>query len=225
MKGVFVLEKRKVMLGRASTSRQEMSKEMQLDAIQAKYGVMDEVYFDTASGDAKLEKREAVIECIANLNKGDTIYIYSWSRLARDVFIHLWIEEEVKKKKAFIVSLEDGSTIEDTAEKKFLRVILAAASQLNKAQIKMAVASSRATMRKNGKYMGGKRQYGYEIIEGDVLPIEEEQKVIKRLVRELKDEGKTMKAITEGLNEDNIPSATGNTWHYMSVRKILKRAS
>ena len=98
-----------------------MSKELQIDAIQAEFGRMDEVYFDTASGDAKLEKLEAVIECIANLNKGDTIYIYSWSRLARDVFIHLWIEEEVKKRKAFIVSLEDGSTIEDTAEKKFLR--------------------------------------------------------------------------------------------------------
>ena len=211
------------MLGRQSTSRQELSKELQIDGIEAKFGKMDEVYFDTASGDAKLDKREAVIECIASLNKGDTIFIYSWSRLARDVFIHLWIEEEVKKKKAFIVSLEDGSTIEDTPEKKFMRVIMAAAAQLHKAQIKMAVASSRATMRKNGKYLGGKRQYGYEVIEGDVFPIEGEQKVIKRMVRELKEEGKTMKAITNGLNEDNIPSATGSSWHYQSVRKILKR--
>ena len=201
-----------------------MSKEMQLDAIQAKYGVMHEVFFDTASGDAKLDKREAVIDCIASLGKGDTIYIYSWSRLARDVFIHLYLEDEVKKKKAFIVSLEGGSTIEDTAEKKFMRVIMAAASQLHKAQIKMAVSSARATMRKNGKYMGGKRQYGYEVCKGDVLPIESEQKVIKRMVVEL-ERGKTMKAITDSLNADGIPSATGNAWHYMSVRKIVQRAA
>jgi len=120
---------KQIMLGRASTSRQEMSKDLQLDAIEAKFGKMDEVFFDemskelqldaieakfgkmdgvffdTASGDAKLDKREAVIECIATLSKGDTIYIYSWSRLARDVFIHLWIEEEVKKRKECLVKL------------------------------------------------------------------------------------------------------------------------
>ena len=219
------MDTKKVLLGRSSTSRQEMSREMQIDAIQDAFGEMDEVYFDAAtSGGAKLDKREAVIECLANLNKGDTIYIYSWSRLARDVFIHLWIEEQVKEKKAYIVSLEDGDTIEDTHEKKFMRVIMAAAAELQKAQIKMAVSSARKTMRKNGKYLGGKRQYGYEVVEDKLKPLESEQKVINRMVG-WKNEGKTIQAITDSLNEDGIPSATGNSWHYMSVRKIVKRAS
>ena len=213
----------KVLLGRASTARQTMSKEMQRDAIEAEFGKMDEVYFDTASGDAKLEKREAVIECIANLNKGDTIYIYSWSRLARDVFIHLWIEEEVKKRKAFIVSLEDGSTIEDTAEKKFLRVIMAAASQLNKAQIKMAVASSRATMRKNGRFLGGNRPFGYRVDGKTLVEVASEQSVIKNMIS-LKDEGMSYSAITDALNKDGTLSATGNAWHKTAVFRVIKNA-
>jgi len=215
---------KKVLLGRASTQRQELSREMQIDAIQEKFGLMNEVYFDTMSGDTKLEKRAAVIECLTNLNKGDIIYIYSWSRLAREVFIHLWIEDQVKEKKAYIVSLEDGDTIEDTPEKKFMRVIMAAAAELQKAQIKMAVSSARKTMRKNGKYLGGKRQFGFEISGSDVKPIESEQKVIRRMLSELK-EGNTMTAITAGLNNDGIPSATGQDWNYQCVRHIIKRGA
>ena len=215
--------RKKVFYGRCSTSRQEMSAELQLDEVVKKFGEMDETYFDEAiSGGAKLNKREALLECIANLNKGDIIYIYSWSRLARDVFVHLWVEDQVKEKKAYIVSLEDGDTIEDTPEKKMMRVVMAAAAELQKAQIKMAISSARKTMRKNGKYLGGKRQFGFEISGSDVKPIESEQKVIKRMVSELK-EGNTMKAITAGLNNDGIPSATGQAWNYFSVRKIVQR--
>ena len=101
---------------------------------------------------------------------------------------------------------------------------MAAAAELQKAQIKMAVSSARNTMRKNGKYLGGKRQYGYEVVEDTLKPLESEQKVITRMVG-WKNEGKTIQAITDSLNKDGIPSATGNSWHYMSVRKIVKRAS
>ena len=217
------MKTKKYFLGRCSTNRQEMSKEMQLDAVQEAFGPMDEVYFDLGiSGDAKLDKREAVLECIANLDKGDIIYIYSWSRIARDVFIHLWIEEQVKEKKAFIVSLEDGDTINDTAEKKMMRVIMAAAAELQKAQIKMAVSSARKTMRKQGKFLGGTRQYGYKVVEGELKPVENEQNVISSMVG-WKNDGKTIKDITAALNDKSIPSCTGQEWHYMSVRKILQR--
>ena len=213
----------KKFLGRSITSRQELILEMQRDAIEEKFGSMDEYFFDAGvSGGAKLDAREALLECISSLKKNDVIYIYSWSRLARDVFIHLWVEDQVKEKKAFIVSLEDGDTINDTAEKKMMRVIMAAAAELQKAQIKMAVASARKTMRKQGKFLGGTRQYGYTIIGGELKPVENEQNVIRSMVG-WKNDGKTIRDITATLNANDIPSCTGKEWHYMSVRKILQR--
>ena len=38
-----------------------------------------------------------------------------------------------------------------------------------------------------------------------------------------KEEGMTYKGITDRLNEEKIPSASGNTWNYQVVRNILKR--
>ena len=63
---------KKVWYGRCSTSRQEMSAELQLDEVVKKFGEMDETYFDKGvSGGAPLDKKVELLKCLESLNKGD----------------------------------------------------------------------------------------------------------------------------------------------------------
>ena len=72
------------------------------------------------------------------------------------------------------------------------------------------------------KYWGGCRPYGFDVIEKHLVHNEEEQKIIKDML-EWRNKGSTIQTITDTLNGNGTPSATGNAWHYMSVRKILQR--
>tara|TARA_R110000824_G_C14728609_1_gene626020 strand:+ start:66 stop:527 length:462 start_codon:yes stop_codon:yes gene_type:complete len=72
------------------------------------------------------------------------------------------------------------------------------------------------------KYWGGKRPYGFDVVDKIFVENEEEQKIIKDML-EWKNKGNSTQAITDTLNANGTPSATGISWHYKSVRKILQR--
>ena len=212
---------RKIWYGRCSTSRQEMSADLQLDEVVKKFGEMDETFFDKGvSGGAPLDKKVELLKCLESLNKGDTLCVYSFSRLSRDTLQALFIEKEIKVKGASLVSVQEAEQCGDTPEKKMMRTILSAVAEYEKELIRARIKSSRATMRKNGKYLGGRRPYGYKQVGAGMRIKHEEWKVISQMMK-WRDEGMTYQAITNKLNVKGIPSATGGTWHYRGVYKIL----
>ena len=211
--------------GRCSTGRQKMSEELQLNEVETKYGCMDEIYFDTdVSGDAELSKRKALIELLASLKKNDEIYIYSFSRMARSTFLMLFIEKEIDVKGAKLISVKEEEASGKTAEAKLMRVLLSAVAEYEKELIKARVASSRKVMRKNGRYLGGRRPFGYKVNGKELAPVESEQSVIRRMIS-WKNSGMTTQAITDTLNANGILSATGNTWCKTAAFKVMKNAS
>jgi site-specific DNA recombinase len=215
----------KYFYGRSSTSRQEMSEELQLDEVEEKFGKMDAIFFDKGiSGDAKISKRIALIEAIDVLSKGDTLYIYSFSRVARDSFLQLWLEREVKSRKANLISATEEEHCGDTPEKRMMRVILSAVNEYEKEVIAIRTKSARKTMRKNNRYCGGKREYGYKVIGQGLVAVPHEQEVISNVIS-WKDSGMTLQAITDRLNKENTLSSTGVSWHYQSVRNLVKRVA
>lgn len=217
------MKTKNIFYGRCSTSRQDMSEELQRDAVIKKFGEMDVYFFDTAvSGGAKLEKKIALLECLENLNKDDTLYVYSLSRLSRDTLQALFLEKEISVKGATLVSVQEEDQCGDTPEKVMMRTILSAVAQYEKELIRARIKASRATMRKNGRYLGGKRQYGWKIIGQGLYAVPHEQDVISK-IEGWKASGLGTQAITDNLNTSGIQSATGTSWHYNSVRKLLKR--
>jgi len=214
---------KKLFYGRCSTSHQKMSEELQLDAVQRKFGSMDEVFFDkSVSGSAPLNRKIELLNCLECLGKGDTLYIYSLSRLSRETLQALFIEKEISVKGASLVSVQEEEQCGDSPEKVMMRTILSAVAQYEKELIKARIKSSRATMRKKGRYLGGKRQYGWKVIGQGLVAVPHEQAVISK-IGGWKDKGMKTQEIADALNKTGIQSATGTGWHYNSVRKLLKR--
>lgn len=213
--------RKKVFYGRCSTSRQEMSAELQLDAVEEKFGEMAETFFDKAvSGAAPLEKKVELLKSLECLNKGDTLYVYSLSRLSRETLQALFIEKEIKVKGATLKSFQEEEQCGDTPEKKFARTILSAVAELEKEMISARIKSSRATMRKNNRYLGGKRQYGWKQIGQGLVAKPSEQAVLSKMDA-WKEDGMTYQAITNKLNVLDIVSATGGKWHKTAVFRIM----
>ena len=211
----------KIFYGRCSTGKQEMSAEIQLDEVEASFGKMDETYFDRGvAGDAKISKRIQMVAALDALGKGDTLYIYSFSRIARDSLTQLMIEKEIQKKGAGLVSVKELDACGDSPEKIMLRTILSAVNAYELEVIRMRVASARKTMRKNNRWLGGKRPYGYKVVGKSLVEVSGEQEVIQDIIS-WKEAGETTQAITDTLNSNGTPSATGTTWGYTSVRKLL----
>ena len=217
------MKTRKIFYGRSSLNKQELSAELQLNDVEEKFGPMDFQFFDKGiHGDADISKREALIEAIDELRKGDTLYIYSFSRVARDSFLQLWIEKEVKARKANLISAKEEEHYGDTPKKRMMRVILSAVNEYEKEVIKIRTKSARAVLRKKNKYCGGRREFGWKISGGNLVTHAEEQKVLGRMM-DWKEGGMSYKAITDRLNMELTPSARGSHWNYQVVRHILKR--
>ena len=216
---------RKIFYGRSSTNKQELSAELQLNEVEEKFGKMDSIKFDKGvSGDSDISKRVALIEAIDELAKGDTLYIYSFSRVARDSFLQLWIEREVKSRKANLISATEEEYCGDTPEKTMIRVILSAVNSYEKEVIRMRTKSARKVMRKNNRYCGGNREFGYKVIGQGLVAVPHEQETLGKMYR-WKDAGASYKAITDRLNREETLSASGNPWNYQVVRHILKRGA
>lgn len=216
----------KVFIGRSSTAgagRQEMSGDIQLNEVERTFGSMDRVFMDTGiSGSAPIEKRPALIEALDTLKKGDTLYCYSFSRIARDTFLHLFIEKEASVKGFEIMSVAEEDSCGTGAEKKLFRTLLAACAEYERAIIRTRVKAARTKMRKDSKFLGGHRQFGWTRVGDRVEPVPAERAVIEDIVNKRK-AGTSIRAITTGLNSAGIESATGNTWNYHCVRHLLKR--
>ena len=212
---------------RASTGRQRLFAEIQQREVEKRFGTMDQVYLDPGvSGGAPIAKRPALLRCLDELKRGDELYVYSFSRLARDTFLHLFIEKEAAVKGVSITSLSEEDASGGGPEKKMFRTIIAAVAEYEKSLIAARSKAAKSTLKAKGRFCGGRRPYGTRIVERDGSSMVEvephERGVIDRMVAE-KRAGKSIRLITQGLNSDGIGSATGSTWHYSSVKDIVKR--
>ncbi len=88
--------------------------------------------------------------------------------------------------------------------------------------IRARTKASRATLRKQNKYLGGKRQYGWKVVGKELVVVPKEQETIEK-IKGWRAAGLRTQAITDNLNSSGIESATGTSWNYSSVRKLVKR--
>ncbi len=77
-------------------------------------------------------------------------------------------------------------------------------------------------MREDGFYVGGKREYGYDIVEGKLIENKTEQEVIEK-IKEWRASGAKKIDVLRRLNNAGIKGATGGVWKYESLRKLIKR--
>ena len=74
-------------------------------------------------------------------------------------------------------------------------------------------------MRSQNRYTGGKVPYGFQLVNGDLVPYKTKQKVLQ-LVRKYRDKGVSLRKIADTLGRQDIKSRAGKPFHHQAVARL-----
>lgn len=205
---------------------QKNSIEAQRKLVIDKYGAIDRDFVDVGlSGASGLDKRVGLAAALETLGRGDELVVARLDRLARDTYLSSYIQLQVEKKGAKILSATEESLNGDDATSKLLKSIIQAFAEFERASIKARVKATLQLKKSKGERISRFAEYGYDFTEDGkrVVKNAEEQKVLQ-LVKTLKDEGRGIQAVKDELEREGIKTKRGkDVWNYHSVRNIYKK--
>ena len=217
---------------RVSTDREEQEhsfetqKQMYTDMIMMKpTWQMAGIYADEGITGTIAKKRPGFMKMIEDCRKGkiDIIITKSVSRFSRNNLDCLMYVRELKAKGIPIIFEKEGiNTLQVSSE--LLIALFGGLSQAESESISMNVKMGIRHNLKNGKVHFCYSSFlGYRKgADGNPEIVPEEAEIIKRIFSEYL-LGRTLKVIAQGLNDDNIPKASGKVnWTDGNIMSILR---
>jgi DNA invertase Pin-like site-specific DNA recombinase len=192
--------------------------------------VLTELFPDAGvSGSNGLESRVALPEALSAMKEGgaEGLVVYRLDRLARDLVLQETLLMEIKRLGCYVYSTAGGEAgyLADDPEdpsRRLIRQILGAVSEYERSMINLRLRSGRQRKKERGGYASGSPPFGWEAIDGDLVPVVEQQ-AVRRRIRALHDDGHSIRQIAENLNRDSVPTKRdGGRWHPTSVARILQ---
>lgn len=167
-------------------------------------------------------KRPALQKMIEDIEakKINVVVVFKLDRLSRKQRDTLEIIEEVfLKNNVDFASLHEYLDTSSPWGRAMIGV-LSSFNQLESENIALRTAMGRYAKARDVGYAGGKPPLGYEAVDGNLVIVPHEAEIV-RLVFELRAEGKTLKAITDELNNRGYRSKKGNEFKHSAVQTIL----
>ncbi|UCZ61463.1 recombinase family protein [Mycolicibacterium phocaicum] len=199
---------------RVSTDDQVTSIEVQRAtcariAAQHGYEIVGEYLDENVSGAIAIDKRPALKRALADLasNMADRLIVAKLDRLARNVRVALEIEEDYAARDGWGIVLGDMDIDTSTAAGKLQLSMFASVAKFERDRISERTREALAVKRSQGVRLG----------RPSVLP----SAIVERIVLE-RQQGRSLRAIADGLARDGVPTAQGGkTWHASTIRKVL----
>lgn len=147
-------------IGYIRVSTVDQNTQRQLEGIQ-----LDRVFEDKASG--KDTKRPALGDLLQFVREGDTVFVHSMDRLARNLDDLRRIVKELTQKKVKVKFIKESLTFsgEDSPMSNLLLSVMGAFAEFERALIKERQMEGIAIAKKNGKYKGRKKSLVADQIE------------------------------------------------------------
>lgn len=179
------------------------------------------------SGSLSPLERPGLGEALEALKAGDIkkFIVPRIDRLARDAMLCLWLEKEIRKTGAELISISEPYRWQDPTQKLLLTMV-AAFAEFERSLITTRLSSGRKTKARQGGYAGGKAPIGYKETRGaKALAVDEEKVATVRRVFELRDANPeaSLKALADMLNTEGHTTKTGKPFHPMQVKRIIDR--
>jgi site-specific DNA recombinase len=181
-----------------------------------------EIYVDSGISGKRIGNRPALKEAMNSLQKGDTLVVYSLSRLARNITDALGIYEYAHKNGSDLVLISDGIDTTGAAGKMIFTVV-ASIAEFEREQIKERISMALDHKRKKGEKLGGKYPpFGYDNQDGLLIKNKTEQEILS-LMSQLNEQGYSYQKIADTLNQRKIKTKRGCEWKKHYVFRAMKR--
>ena len=129
--------------------------------------------------------REVLWSAIKRLKKGETLLVWKWDRLARDLMLSLQIERAVEKRGATVTAVE-GDIPGNAPQAVAMRQIMMAIAELERKMISDRTRCAMLQHQRSGRRMSAKPPYGWRVDPSDPKRLVEdvrEQKVLDEIWR------------------------------------------
>jgi putative DNA-invertase from lambdoid prophage Rac len=163
------------------------------------------------SGSISLADRPEGQRLLAVVEKGDVIITAKLDRAFRSAADALTVLEELKDQGVGLHMIDLGGDVCGNGISKMVFTILSAVAENERERIRERIRDAKRHMASQGIYAGGKRPFGFDVIDGKLVPNDDEQAALARM-KAMRGEGATYRA---------IGAAVGRP--FKTVQRILER--
>jgi DNA invertase Pin-like site-specific DNA recombinase len=185
---------------------------------------------DGLSGSLPISKRPALREALNTIKKGDVLVVAKRDRLSRDVRVLMLIEDEIKKKKARIISTVGEGTESDNSSSILFRGMIDQFSQFERLRIGERTKDA-LHAKKLRRERIGHIPFGFKLDENctqcsqekeeHLVVDQQEQKIIQEMLR-LKSDKLSVRKIADMLNKNLFLNRGELLWNHMSIHRVMK---
>jgi site-specific DNA recombinase len=177
------------------------------------------------SGDLPLAERDGLLASLvyAEERRDDPLPIAGvvvdrFDRLGRDTLESLLAEREFNRCDVAVLCAQ-GANGEDP-QTKFMRTVLMAAAELDKAMLLARMANGKKMKAKRGGYAGGKPPLGWRAEGKELVRDEVACQVVRRIFVKVARDSYTLRQLEE---EMNVAEVLGRRWSAKGLRAVLRR--
>jgi DNA invertase Pin-like site-specific DNA recombinase len=183
------------------------------------------------SGSNGLDTREGLAEALGVVRDGTVggVVVYRLDRLARDLVLQEQLLAEIRRAGGDLFSASPAEAQflvddPDDPSRRFVRQILGAVSEYERSMIALRLRSGRKRKAERGLFAYGAPPLGYTARDKELVPVEDEQRTLERIVR-MRTNGASLRKICETLEcEGHLTKRGGTRWHPTVVRSVLVRS-
>ncbi|MFN3933258.1 MAG: recombinase family protein [Parvibaculum sp.] len=195
---------------RVSTARQASEGESlevqrrQIDGYLAMNGwAADRVFVEEGVSGAKpLAERPQGARLLQTLKAGDTLVAAKLDRVFRSALDALQMTETLRLKGVGLHLIDLGGDVSGNGLSKLFLTIAAAFAEAERDRIRERVQNTKADQKERGRFLGGRRPFGFTVgADGNLEKNAEEQEAIRKAKR-MRKAGKSLRAIAETLRSD-----------------------
>jgi len=181
---------------------------------------LDEIMIEEGiSGSIPLDQRPAGGPMLAQLKAGDIVIAAKLDRCFRSALDALRVVEQLKQRGVKLHLLDLGGDIAGNGLSKLFLTIAAAFAEAERDRIRERVAQVKADQKQRGRYLGGKRPFGYQIsADGGLVEDADEQEVIRDMI-DMRGSGAALRKIAAAVSDRGFPLS------HEAVKQIIQARS
>lgn len=171
------------------------------------------------SGSVPLAERPEGKRLLATVREGDVIITARLDRAFRSAADALGTLEELKDQGVGLHMIDLGGDVCGNGISKLVFTILSAVAENERDRIRERIRDVKRHLASRGIYNGGKRPFGFDVVDGRLVPNERQQAAIARM-KALRNDQRSLRAISHLIAAEFRIRMTA-----MTVKRILDRAS
>ena len=169
------------------------------------------------SGGAEFKTRPQGARLLESLTDGDTVIFPKLDRGFRNTRDALNTLHDLKERGVSVHSIDLGGDVTGNGVGAIIFTILSAFATFEKDRIATRIKEVKQRRKADGYFVGGRRGFGFNVIEGRKVSNLEEQKLLKQM-KKMREKGQTLKEVHVWLN-----TVGGQKLAYSSLREVLLR--